>query len=179
MSTFIEQREQTNESIKIDTSMSTDTGYFGTVMLGYGAVHVGLEIWEKHGLTKKDKAEFEIYQHECEELVTMTSDQAENNPIWFSGLLGEIEIYEKRTPQAKRTKIVEIIMEIDSIYEIGNWKSEIFDDEVDEFSYPEQDEMEQQLRNEDVPDLEDWYEEQREMRYKYAIENMRDEYMSD
>ena len=69
MSTFTEQQQlRTNASTKIETSMYTNTGYFGIALLEYGACHIGSEIWLKHGLTMQDKEDFENYQNGCEAL---------------------------------------------------------------------------------------------------------------
>ena len=122
MSTFVEQN--TNPSIKIETSMCVNTGYFGTALLEYGACHIGKEIWIKHGLTEEDKEAFETYQNGCEELIDVSID----DPIWFTPKIQDLVAYERATSSEKRAKIVEIIMEVDACYEIGNWKSCVFEE---------------------------------------------------
>ena len=168
MSTFIAQTA-TKPSIKIETSMCVNTGYFGTILLEYGACHIGAEIWIKHGLTEEDKKAFETYQNGCEELIGATIE----DPIWFTSQIDDIVAYELATPSEKRAKIVEIIMEIDAQYEIGNWKSYVFEEEED---LPQTPCYDTPSPENDEENMEDWYERQREIRYQHAIENSRDDF---
>ncbi len=71
----------------------------------------------------QDKEDFENYQNGCEALRGASID----DPIWFTDLTDVIQ-YERNTPTEKRSKIVEIIMEIDAVYEIGNWRSQTMED---------------------------------------------------
>jgi hypothetical protein len=105
--------------------MYVNAGYFGTALLEYGACHIGREIWIKHGLTEEDKEAFETYQNRCEELSSASIDDS----VWFTNAIDEIVAYESATSSEKRAKIVEIIMEVDEQYEIGNWKSCIFEEQ--------------------------------------------------
>jgi hypothetical protein len=141
MSTFAEQ--QINAIEKNDTDMYMETEYFDTDF-----VDEELEIWEKHGLTLQDKQEFEKYQSECEGIIDST-------------------LYVLKMSSKKKSIIIEILKEIDALYDIEHFQMPIIAD-VDLLSKEEHcDDCEE--------DLEDWHERQREIRYADAIENLRDD----